>query len=60
MRKINYEVATATGKTFTTADYTKAIIPGNKVVRTFFTKVPDPAEEKAVEALVKFHRKYGI
>ena len=57
MKKVNYEVKTATGETYVTADYVSAHAKGNKVVTTFYTEVPDPADEKGAENLVKFWEK---
>ncbi len=59
MRKVNYEVRTANGNSFVTANYGQAYTAGNKVIRTFFTDVDDPAVENAVKGLVEFRRKFA-
>lgn len=57
MKKVNYEIKTATGETYVTADYVSAHAKGNQVVKTFYTEVPDPADVKGAENLVKFWEK---
>ena len=58
MTRLSYIVRGINGRPFHTVSYAEATKPGCRIVRTIFTKVVEPEDEKAVDYLVSFWRKH--
>ena len=59
MRAINYKVRTADGSIFSTTSYSVATESGNRIVKTYLTKVdltPDKVKEARSKRVEKLNR----